>query len=144
MMSMCRATSCDDGKACLLWAVCSFDETLLVFALLHFVCQGQTWLLLQVSLDFYSYIPIPYEEKDIFWGVLVLEGLIDRHRIGQLELLQHLWWGLDMDNCDGEWLALKIRWDHSVFLRLHPSTAFQTLLLIMKPPPFLLRDSCPQ
>ena len=127
-MSMCRVVSCVDGKGCLLWPVCSFDETLLVFALLHFVCQGQTWLLLQISLDFYFYIPIPYDEKDIFWGVLVLEGLIDLHRIRQLELLQHLWWGIDMDNCDGEWLVLEIRWAHSVFLRLHPSSAFQTFV----------------
>ena len=66
-------------------------------------------MLLQISLDFYFYIPIPYDEKDIFWGVLVLEGLIDLHRIRQLELLQHLWWGIDMDNCDGEWLVLEIR-----------------------------------
>ena len=29
-------------------------------------------------------------------------------------------------------------------MRLHPSTAFQTLLLTMTPIPFLLRDSCPQ
>ena len=30
------------------------------------------------------------------------------------------------------------------FLRLHPSNAFQTLLLTMMATPFLLRDSCPQ
>ena len=30
------------------------------------------------------------------------------------------------------------------FLRLHPSTAFQTLLLTMMSTTFLLRDSCPQ
>ena len=30
------------------------------------------------------------------------------------------------------------------FLRFHPSTAFQTLLLTMMATPFLLRDSCPQ
>ena len=29
------------------------------------------------------------------------------------------------------------------FLRLHPSIAFQTLLLTMRATPFLLRDSCP-
>ena len=120
MMSMCRATSCDDGKACLLWAVCSFDETLLVFALLHFVCQGQTWLLLQVSLDFYSYIPIPYEEKDIFWGVLVLEGLVGLHRTIEPQLLQHYWLGIDLDYCDIEWFALEINRDHSIAFEIAP------------------------
>ena len=33
-----------------------------------------------------------------------------------------------MDYCDIEWFALETNSDHSVFLRLHPSTAFQTLV----------------
>ena len=41
---------------------------LLGFALLHFVLQGQTSLLLQVSLDFLFCIPVPCDEKDIFFG----------------------------------------------------------------------------
>ena len=41
---------------------------LLAFPLLHFVLQGQTCLLLQVSLDFLLCIPVPYTETDIFWG----------------------------------------------------------------------------
>ena len=52
VMSMCRVVSCVFGRGCLLWPVCSLDKTLLAFALLHFVLQGQTCLLLQVSLDF--------------------------------------------------------------------------------------------
>ena len=28
----------------------------------------------------YFCIPVPYNEKDIFWGVLVLEGLVGFHR----------------------------------------------------------------
>ena len=35
--------------------------------LLHSVLQGQTCLLLQVSLDFLLFIPVPYDEKDIFF-----------------------------------------------------------------------------
>ena len=34
-----------------------------------------------------------------------------------------------MDYCNIEWFALEMNRDHSVFLRLHPSTAFQTVLL---------------
>ena len=34
------------GKRCLLWPVCSLDKTLLAFALLHSVLQGQVCLLL--------------------------------------------------------------------------------------------------
>ena len=76
---------------------CILMAKLLAFALLHFVLQGQTWLLLQVSLDFLLLHPNP------------------------------LWW-------KGHLLS---------FLRLHLSTAFQTLLLTGRAPPFLLRDSCP-
>ena len=51
-------------------------------------------------------------------------------------------WGIDLDYCDIEWFA---RTEIILsFLRLHPSTAFQTLLLTMMATPFLLRDSCPQ
>ena len=51
-MSMCRIFSCVVRRGCLLWPVRSLGKSLLAFALLHFVLQGQTWLLLQVSLDF--------------------------------------------------------------------------------------------
>ena len=52
VMSMCRVVSCIVERGCLLWPVCSLGRTLLAFTLLPFVLQGQTWLLLQVSLDF--------------------------------------------------------------------------------------------
>ena len=51
-MSMCRVFSCVVGRGCLLWPVRSLGKTLLVFALLHFILQGQICLLLQVFLDF--------------------------------------------------------------------------------------------
>ena len=52
MMSMCRVFSCVVGRGCLLWPVHSLGKTLLAFALLHSVLQGQICLLLQVFLDF--------------------------------------------------------------------------------------------
>ena len=51
-MSMCRVLSCVVGRGCLLWPVHFFGKTLLVFALLHSIFQGQICLLLQVFLDF--------------------------------------------------------------------------------------------
>ena len=48
--------------------------------------------LLQVFLDFLLFIPVPYNEKDLFW-VLVLEGLVDLHRTIQLQVLHHYWSG---------------------------------------------------
>ena len=68
-------------------------KTLLAFALLHFVLQGQICLLLQVFLDFLLCIPVPCNEKDIFFCVLVLEGLVDLHRTVQLQVLHHYWLG---------------------------------------------------
>ena len=47
-----RVFSCVVGQGCLLWPVCSFGKTLLAFALLYSVLQGQICLLLQVFLDF--------------------------------------------------------------------------------------------
>ena len=41
----------------------------------------------------YFCVPFPYDEKDIFWGVLVLEGLVGIHRTIQLQFLQHYWLG---------------------------------------------------
>ena len=53
VLSMCRVVSCVVGRGCLPWLVSSLGKTLLAFALLHFVFQGQMCLSLQVSLDFY-------------------------------------------------------------------------------------------
>ena len=47
---------------------CVFLAELLAFAFLHSVLQSQIFLLLKVFLDFVFCIPVPYNEKDIFWG----------------------------------------------------------------------------
>ena len=67
----------------------SLGITLLGFALLHFVLQGQTWLLLQISLDFLLLHSFLHDEKDIIFLVLVLEGNVDLHRTVQCQLLRH-------------------------------------------------------
>ena len=89
-------------------------------------------------------IPVPYEEKDIFFWVLVLEGLIDLHRTVKLRLLQRYWSGHRLGLPCYWWFSLEMSRDHSVIFEIAPSTAFQTLLLTMRSTPFLLRDSCPQ
>ena len=87
--SMCKVISFVTGRGCLLWPVPSLDKTLLAFALLHFVLQDQTCLLLQVSLDFLLLHSSPLWWKGHPLGVLVLEGLVGYHRTFQLQLLQH-------------------------------------------------------
>ena len=98
-MFMCRVVFHVVGKGCLLCPVLSLGKALLAFDLLHFVLQGQTCLLLQLSLDF-----------------LLLHCFFD-----------FTGWGIDLDCCDIEWFVLEVTKIILSFLRLHPSTAFQTL-----------------
>ena len=124
-MSMCRVVACAVGRGCLLWQMHSLGKTFL--ALLHFLLQGQTCLLLQVSVDFYFCIPVPYDEKDIslslffLFLVLVLEGLLHLHRNIQLQLFWYFWSGdrlglLIQNGLPWKWTEIIL-----LFLRLHPS-----------------------
>ena len=145
-MSMC-SLSCVVGRRCLVcYDQCFLLAKLLAFALLHSVLQGQTCLfLLQISLDFLLLHSSPLWWKGHLFWVLVLGGLAGIHRTVQLQFLQHYWLGHRL----GFTVILNaLPWKRTEiilsFLRLHPSTAFQTLLLTMRATPFLLRDSCPQ
>ena len=88
VMSMCRVMSCVVGRGYLLWPVNFLGKTLLVFALFHFVLQGQNCLLLQVFLDFLLLHSSPLWRKGHLFWVLVLEGLVGLPRTIQLQLLQ--------------------------------------------------------
>ena len=63
----------------------------------------------------YFSVPVPYDEKDIFFGALVLEGLVCLHRTIQLQLLQHYWSGHRLGL-----LALEMNRDHSVVFEIAP------------------------
>ena len=63
----------------------------------------------------YFSVPVPYDEKDIFFGALVLEGLVCLHRTTQLQLLQHYWSGHRLGL-----LALEMNIDHSVVFEIAP------------------------
>ena len=103
--------SCVVGRGCLVWPVRSPGKTLLAFALLHSVLQGQICLLLQVSLDF-----LLLHSSPLWWKghllVLVLEGLVGLNRANQLQLLQHYWLGqrlvLLKDYFSYNWLPISI------------------------------------
>ena len=153
-MSMCRVLSCVVGRGCLLWPVHSLDKNLLAFSLLHSVLQGQICLFLQVFLDFLLYIQSPVMKRTFFL-VIVLEGLRGLHKTSQSQLLWQYGWGIVLDYCRGfpggsnckeyAWNAGDLgsvpRSERSLgegqtefillFLRLHWSTAFWTLLLTM-------------
>ena len=69
--------------------MCSLDKTLLAFALLHSVLQGQTCLFPQVSLDFLLLHSSPLGIKGYLFLVLVLEDLAGLQRTKQPQLLWH-------------------------------------------------------
>ena len=91
LVIMCRVISWVAGKGYLLWPVFSLVKTLLTFALLHFVVQGQICLLLQVSLDFLLLHSNPLQWKGHLFWVLFLNGLVGLHRTVQRQLLKHYW-----------------------------------------------------
>ena len=97
-------------------------KLLLAFALLHFYSKAKLVCYSRYLLTSYFCIPVPYNEKDIFFWVLVLKGLVGLYRTIQLQLLQHSWLlnpsGIDLDYCDTEWFAVEINRDHSVFLEI--------------------------
>ena len=66
---------------------------LLAFLLLHIVLQGQTCLLLQVTVDFLFLHSSPIWWKGYLVLVLAIEGLVDHYRTIQLQLFQHYWLG---------------------------------------------------
>jgi len=121
----CVVFFCVVGRGCLLWPMRSLNKTLLAFALLHFVLQGQTCLLLQVFLDFLLLHSSPIWWKGYLFWVLVLEGLVGLHRTIQLQLLHHYW--------SGQRLGLLWYWmvylgnEQSIlsFLRLHALLHFR-------------------
>ena len=141
--SMCRVFSCVVERGCLLWAVHSLGKTLLPFALLHSVFQGQIYLLFQVFLYFLLLHSSLLSWKGHLFWVLVLE-VVGLHRTVQLKLLEHYWFGHRLGLlwywmvCLGnEQRSFCHFWDCIQVLHFR-------LLLTMMATPFLLRDSCPQ
>ena len=115
-MSLCRVFSCVVGRGCLLWPVHSIGKTLLAFALLHSVLQGQICLLLQVLLPTFAFQSSIM--KGHIFGVLVLKGLVGLHRTVQLQLLQGYCLGHILDYRDIEWFALETNRDLSVVFEI--------------------------
>jgi len=130
-MSICRVFSCIVGRECLLWPVCSLGK-ILSLCPAPFCTPRQSCLLPQVSLTSYFCIPFPYNEKDIFFGCYSRKSS-SSHPTFQLQLLQHYWFGHIL-GLFWYWMVCLGNGQRSFcwFLRFHPSTAFQTLLLTMR------------
>ena len=93
-------------------------KTLLAFALLHFVLQGQICLLLQVFLDFLLLHSSPLWWKGQLLGVLVLEGLVGPTELFIFSFFSITGRGIDLDYRNIEWFALEVNWDHSVVFEI--------------------------
>ena len=50
--------------------------------------------------------------------MLVLKGLVGRHRTVQLRFFSITGWGIGLDYCDIEWFALEMNRDHSVIFEI--------------------------
>ena len=122
----------------------SYDQCILLAKL----CQPLTCFVLYSKAKFSCYsrylltsyfcILVPHNEKDIFFLVLVLEGVVDLHRT--VQLLQHFWSGH----------RLRLLWYWMVYLgnRDH-SVVFETASKCCISDSFVDRDdysisSCPQ
>ena len=99
-----------------------YDQCVLLAKLMSlcpasFCIQGQTCLLLQVSLDFLLLHCSPlWWQEHLFW-VLVLEGLIDLHR--SVQLLQHYRLGHRL-GLPWYWMVCLRNRDHSVVFEIAP------------------------
>ena len=65
----------------------------------------------------YFCIPVPYNEKDIFFWVLVLKCLVGLHNFN-ISVFSVTGWGIGLDYRDIEWFALETYRDHSVFFEI--------------------------
>ena len=98
-------------------------KTLLAFALLHFVLQGQTCLFLQVSHDFPIFAfqsPMMKRTFFFFFGVIleILEVCIELINFSFFDISG---WGIDLGYCDVKWFALEMNQDHSVIFETAPT-----------------------
>ena len=140
-MSLCRIFFCVVGRGCLLCPVCSLGKTINLCPASFCtprpnlpVNPGISWL---PTFAFRS----PIMKGHIF-GVLLLEGLVGLHRTVQRSASSAF---LDRAKTWVTVILNALPWKLTEiilsFLRLHPSTAFWTLLLTMMATPFFLRDS---
>ena len=103
-----------------------FGKILLAFTLLHFLLQGQTCLLFQVSLDFLVLHVSPHDEKDIFFGVIsylelrfqkVFQVFIEPFNFSFFGITG---WDIDLDYHDIEQFALEMNREHFVVFEIAP------------------------
>ena len=72
-------------------------------------------------LDSYFCIPVPFNEKDIFFWVLVLDDLVGLFiELFNFTFFRLTGWGIDLNYWETEWFALEMDRDHSVIFEIAP------------------------
>ena len=117
-MSIYRVVSCVAGRGCLLWPVHSLGKTLLAFVLLHFVLQGQTYLLLQISLDFLLLRSSPLWWKGHLFCVISRRSCRSSEELFNFSFFSITRQGIGLEHCDTEWFALETNRNHSVIFEI--------------------------
>ena len=102
---------------------------LLGFALLHLYSTAKLAHYSRYLLTSYFCIPVPYDEKDIFFGV------ISKRSFSVIEPLNFTFsgisgWSIDLDYCNLEWSADEQEIILS-FFRMHPSTPFWNIFFFL-------------
>ena len=69
---------------------------------------------------FYFHIPIPYHEKEIFFGVSSRKSCKSSKNHSNSAYLALCCWGVYLDYCHIEWFALETIRDHSVVFEIAP------------------------
>ena len=84
----------------------------ILYSKAKFACYSRCFL------TSYFCIPVPYKEKDIFFCVLVLQGLIVFIEPFNFSFFSITGWVIGLDYCNIEWFALEMNRDHSVIFEI--------------------------
>ena len=130
-MSMCRVFSCVVGKRVFAMTKVFSLPCFILYSKAKFACYSRCFL------TSYFCIPVPCNEKDIFWGVVVLKGLVGLHKTIQLQLLWHLLLGhrLGLLWCRVACLGNEPRSHCFISAVQYCSTEASQVALVVKSPP---------
>ena len=116
-MSMCRDSSRVIGRGCLPWPVCSLGKILLSLPYFILCSKAKLACYSRYLVTSYFCIPIPCDEQDVLFLVLILGVL---YRTDQLQLLQHQWLGQRFGLLWYWMVWLETNQDHSVIFTVAP------------------------
>ena len=119
-------------------SVCQPLPCFILYSKTKFACYSR------YLLTSYFCIPVPNDEKNIFFGCQFWKVLHVIIKPFNLSLFSITGQGTDLVYCDIEWFALEMNRDHSVIFAFALKYCILDSFVDYDGAPFLLRDSCPQ